>query len=104
MRDRGDEERRTDERRFYTDNMAITAYLHKVRRGEHGIWMRSARRINGPGRFEFVFSDPEGKAAEMAMEFANSESCLFDDGMRSVKNMLSASDRNRNGARGGPRR
>jgi hypothetical protein len=76
---------------YMTQSMAVAAYLHKVRRGEHGVWIKSSKRINGPGRFEFVFSDPEGKAAALAVEFANSECALFDDGMRSIKTMLSDS-------------
>lgn len=71
--------------------MAVAAYLHRVRRGEHGILIKSARRVNGPGRFEFVFSDPSGMARELVVEFANSESALFDDGMRSIKTLLSSS-------------
>lgn len=92
------------ERVFRTEFMAIAAYLHNVRKDEHGVSIKSARRINGPGRFEFIFSDPEGRAADMTVDFANSESRLFDDGMKSIKTMLSVSDLNRRNARGGPRK
>jgi hypothetical protein len=80
---------------FVTSSMAVAAYLHEVRRNEHGVRIRSARRVNGPGRFEFVFYDPDGMAQRMAVEFANSESRQFDDGMRSIKTLLSSSGRSR---------
>ena len=75
---------------YRTQSMAVAAYLHRVRRGEFGIEISSARRINGPGRFEFVFKDPHHKAHDLAIEFSNSESAIFDDGMRSIKTLLSS--------------
>ena len=74
---------------YRTQSMAIAAYLHRVRRGEYGIWIKSSKRISGPEKFEFVFSDPEHKANEIAVEFSNSDCALFDDGMRSIKTLLS---------------
>lgn len=92
------------DKRFRTERMEVTAYLHNVREGHHGVHIRAARRVNGTGRFEFIFSDPEGMAAEMAMEFASSESRQFDDGMKSVKGMMADWDLNNRRSRRGRER
>lgn len=80
---------------YITPSMAIAAYFHRVRRGEHDVWIHSARKVNGPKRFEFAFKDPQHVAANMATEFSNSESAIFDDGMRSIKTLLSSSRQDR---------
>lgn len=78
---------------FCTDSMALAAYLHNVRKNEHGVSIKSAVKVNGPERFKFVFTDPDGMAGEMTMDYANSESRQFDDGMRSIKTLLYSSRR-----------
>jgi len=81
-----------DDRTYFTSSMAVAAYLHGLSYG-NGVTIRSARRTRGPKKFAFVFNDPQGVAPQMAIDFANSESRLFDDAMRSLKTILNGSNR-----------
>jgi hypothetical protein len=67
---------------FETSDIAIAAYLMMK-----GLKLQDARREKS-GRFKFVFEDPNSIARKLCVEFANSESALFDAHVKNLKNIL----------------
>lgn len=67
-----------------TQDLFIAAYWHM-----RGLRVLSARRLDRR-RYRFSFADPTGKAAELRMEFANSESARFDASQRVLKKLVTS--------------
>ncbi len=63
-----------------TRDLALAAYWKM--RGL--VIVRATRRGK---EFEFLFHDPDGRADELAMEFANSEAQRFDNEVRAIKKL-----------------
>lgn len=71
-------------------------YLHAI----HRINIASAARMGRRG-FKIVMYDPEHRAEELVIEFINSESSLFADGLRRVNKILHSFGGNGCGGGGG---
>lgn len=56
-------------------------FLHR------GLQFLNARRL-GRSEFEFTFRDPDGKAAQLRVEYVNSESAKQDGATRTLKKMV----------------
>ena len=73
-----------------TRDLALAAFCL-----EHGLEVvRATRRAR---EFEFLFRDPEDRAEELAIQFANSPEARFDAAMRALKKLC---HRGSNGAGG----
>jgi len=70
-----------------TPDLAVAAWLHMC-----GLKVLSAHKI-GRYQYRFSFDDPEGRAAQLRVEFANSESARFDASQRSLKKLVTPVDR-----------
>lgn len=65
---------------YTTSDIALAAYF-KLK----GLKLIDCSRQD---KFFFKFEDPNGKAEELALEFANSECRRYDDEMRSLKKII----------------
>ena len=70
----------TDKKTYTTSDIALAAYL-KLK----GLQLIDCGRED---KFFFTFEDPEGKAAQMSLDFANSDVRRYDDEMRSLKKII----------------
>jgi hypothetical protein len=66
---------------FVTHDLALAAYLLMK-----GLVLSSAKKT--PGRFEFVFNDPEKKSQALSLEFIGSDFAVYDGYMRTLRGML----------------
>jgi len=69
---------------FHTSDLSIAAWL-RVRGFELlGCGLKDGRR----GRHWYKFADPDGKAQDVANQFANSEMAQFDAHLRRLKSLV----------------
>lgn len=67
------------------DKLSLAAFMKMKGLDLHSMKRPSDRRSND---FHFVFSDPDGVAEDLKVEFFNSESRKFDDEVRALKEMI----------------
>lgn len=70
----------TNINKYLTSDIALAAYL-KLK----GLKLIECSREE---KFIFIFEDPENRARNLALEFANSEIRRYDDEMRSLKKVI----------------
>jgi hypothetical protein len=52
-----------------------------------GLQLKSAEKTSS-GRFNFVFSDPDGKGKLLSLEFLNSDFSKYDNHVRNLKKVI----------------
>ena len=67
---------------YKTSDLSMAAYLMM-----QGMKLVNAVRSSS-GQFMFEFSDPNSNGQKFAIEFANSESAVFDNHIRNLKKIL----------------
>jgi len=66
-----------------TQDLAAAAWLKM-----HGLRVLNAKRFGANGQgFEFTFADPENRAPQLLVDFANSEAQRYDSEVRSLKKL-----------------
>ena len=68
---------------FETSDIATAAYLLMK-----GFKLKSAENL--PGKYSFVFEDPDSKAKLACIEFLNSDCSKFDNHLRALRGILRA--------------
>ena len=67
---------------YNTSDLSIAAYLMMK-----GMKLQNAYR-GSSGQFMFEFEDPEGKGAQLAIEFTNDDCAVYDNHVRNLKKIL----------------
>ena len=67
---------------YKTSDLSIAAFLMMK-----GMKLVNAFRGNN-GQFMFEFDDPDSKGQQLAIEFTNSESAVYDNHVRNLKKIL----------------
>ena len=67
---------------YKTSDLSIAAYLMMK-----GMKLMNAFRSSN-GQFMFEFDDPNSEGQKFAIEFANSESAVYDNHVRNLKKIL----------------
>ena len=67
---------------YTTSELPVAAYLRMK-----GIKMISASTLDG-GKFVFVFNDLDSKCQDHVFDFFNSEFCIFDSHLKSLKKII----------------
>tara|TARA_Y100000310_G_scaffold345623_1_gene467415 strand:- start:401 stop:628 length:228 start_codon:yes stop_codon:yes gene_type:complete len=66
---------------YTTSDLPVAAFL--MMRG-----LSLVRADRGMGRFIFELEDPDDRAANLAIEYLNSDFCKFDNYIRNLKSVL----------------
>jgi hypothetical protein len=67
---------------YKTSDLSIAAYLMMK-----GLRLIDAKRAQS-GQFMFEFSDPNGEAVKLAIEFTGSDFAVYDNHVRNLKKIL----------------
>ncbi len=67
---------------YSTSDLSLAAFLLM-----RGLQLKSAEKTSS-GRFNFVFSDPDGKGKLLSLEFLNSDFSKYDNHVRNLKKVI----------------
>lgn len=72
---------------FRTEDLPFSAFLHATRR----LRFLGCEPVNGSGRMDFVFDDPQGKGERLHIEFESGAECpaaTFYDSVRHLRRVM----------------